>query len=939
MTAAVCLIFFLSGAAALLFETLWFRLAGLVFGNSIWAASLILASFMGGLALGNTFAARYGPWLRRPLRSYALLELLVGVTGLGLVLLLPLLTFAVLPVLGPFTSRVAVLNGIRLSLSFVLLLVPSTAMGATLPLLVKALSAAEPNFGRTLGRLYGWNTLGAAVGAVAGEFALIRVLGLRLTGVAAAVLDAAAAVVALSLSRSARTPAAEPTVTAATSLTARAARLLAAAFLSGAILLALEVVWLRFLLLFLAGTSAAFAAMLSIVLLGIGAGGLAASRWSARDAAAHRWVPAVAFLAGVAAISTYVSFDRFLVLLGADYSQTPRATFVESCWLMLAVCFASGILFTLMGRALRDDVADVTRATGLLTLANTTGAMLGGPLAGFVLLPGLGMERSFFVLALAYGAVAMLAWGTEAVPEGRPRLERHLLWAAAAAFALFVALFPFGLMYRRYVGRVVQRFAADGSRPIALREGQTETVLLLRRDSLGEPLSYRLVTNGFSMSGTGMVSDRYMKLFVYWPVAMHPRLQRALLISYGAGNTARALSDTASLRSIDVVDISREILAMAPVMFPPPQRTPLQDPRVRVHVEDGRFFLASSPDRFDLITAEPPPPGHAGIVSLYSREYFRLVHDRLDEGGIATHWLPVFLLQPEASRSIIKAFCSVFEDCSLWAGAGFNWMLAGSRGGLSPVTEEAFVRQWQDRALAPKLQEEALEWPEVLGTTFIGDAPYLQELTAGSGPVVDDRPYRINPYEPDLRTDLPYYRSLLDTAATRIRFEASDAVRRLWPAGLRARTLETFEYERALNGYLDYPEGGRLPRLEALLTALVRTSSRTLPLWLMDTQEAEVRIAARAARAGAADPGTESLLAVDAMARRDYRGCVDRLERLRSRYPPYPRFAMLRAIALHLAGDTAGGAAAAASACRPGPSPVLDGETCAWLQRTFPAAP
>ena len=165
--------------------------------------------------------------------------------------------------------------------------------------------------------------------------------------------------------------------------------------------------------------------MLSIVLLGIGAGGLAASRWSARDAAAHRWVPAVAFLAGVAAISTYVSFDRFLVLLGADYSQTPRATFVESCWLMLAVCFASGILFTLMGRALRDDVADVTRATGLLTLANTTGAMLGGPLAGFVLLPGLGMERSFFVLALAYGAVAVLAWGTEAVPEGRPRIERR----------------------------------------------------------------------------------------------------------------------------------------------------------------------------------------------------------------------------------------------------------------------------------------------------------------------------------------------------------------------------------------------------------------------------------------------------------------------------------------------------------------------------------
>jgi hypothetical protein len=142
-----------------------------------------------------------------------------------------------------------------------------------------------------------------------------------------------------------------------------------------------------------------------------------------------------------------------------------------------------------------------------------------------------------------------------------------------------------------------------------------------------------------------------------------------------------------------------------------------------------------------------------------------------------------------------------------------------------------------------------------------------------------------------------------------------------------------------LNGYLNYPEGSRIPRLEALLTALARTSSRTLPLWLMDTQEGEVRIAARAARAGAADPRTEYLLAVDAVARRDYRACAERLERLRSRYPPYPRFVTLRAIALHLAGDRAGGSAEIASACASGPSPVLDGETCAWLQRTFPAAP
>jgi predicted membrane-bound spermidine synthase len=939
MTALVCLVFFLSGAAALLFETLWFRLAGLVFGNSVWAASLVLASFMAGLALGNTLAARHGPRLRRPLRFYALLELVIGASGLGLVLLLPSLTAVILPFLRPFLGNPPVLNGLRLALSFGLLMIPSTAMGATLPVLVRTLSASEPNFGRTLGRLYGWNTLGAAAGAVAGEAALIAWLGLRGTAAVAASLDIAAALVASTLSvRTDAPPEAAPSAAPA-AMGSRGARLLAAAFVAGAILLALEVVWLRFLLLFLSGTSAAFASMLAVVLLGIGAGGLLASLWSGRDASAQRWLPGLALLAGLSTILAYITFDRALQLAGVDYTGAPRATFVEAAWLMLDVCVLSGLLFTLTGRALRDVVPDATRATGLLTLANTTGAMLGAPLAGFALLPGLGMERSFLALAAAYGAVAALLWSAGPAGRARSSAERVLLWSGAVGLAVFVALFPFGLMNRRYIGRVVTRFAEDGSRPIALEEGLTETVLVMRRDILGRPVAYRLVTNGFSMSTTGMVADRYMKLFVYWPVALRPGIERALLISYGAGTTALALAETAGLRSIDIVDISREILGMAPVLFPPPGRTPLQDPRVTVHVEDGRFFLSSTERRFDLITAEPPPPKHAGIVNLYSREYFALVHDRLTPGGVATHWLPVFLLEPGDALSVVKAFCSVFEDCSLWSGAGFNWMLAGSRGGLAPVTEEEFGRQWRDPRLADRLREEALESPAVLGTAFIGDAPFLRGLTRNATAVTDDRPYRISAAQPDPATAFPYYRSVADTSATRRRFEESAAVRRLWPEALRAETLRTFAYQRALDGYLLHPEGSLVPRLEALLLALTGTTSRTLPLWLADVQEEEVRIATRAVGPGPEDPRLEYLRAVDALARRDYAGCASRLAGLRAGNPGSPRIALLRVMALHLAGAADEARTEAASACQAGPSPLLDAEACAWLDRTFPAAP
>jgi hypothetical protein len=436
-----------------------------------------------------------------------------------------------------------------------------------------------------------------------------------------------------------------------------------------------------------------------------------------------------------------------------------------------------------------------------------------------------------------------------------------------------------------------------------------------------------------------MVSDRYMKLFVYWPVAVRPGIEKALLISYGAGTTARALADTEALKSIDVVDISREILGTAPLLFPPPQKTPLQDPRVRVHVEDGRFFLAVTRDRFDLITAEPPPPKNAGIVNLYSREYFRLVHERLSPGGVATYWLPVFLLEPGDSLSIIKAFCSVFEDCSLWSGAGFNWMLAGSRGGLAPVTEEQFGRQWQDKRLGELLREEALESPAVLGTTFIGDAPFLDSLTRGVAPVVDDWPYRIRGSLPDPGVSFPYYRSLTDTTATRRRFEESADIRRLWPAALRAQALGMFDYQRALDGYLLHPEGSLAPRLEALLLALTHTSSRTLPLWLLDIQESEVRIALRPASPGPFEGRLEYIRAVDALARRDYAECAARLGATRARMPGSPRIAVLRVMALHLAGAGAEGRAEAASACQAGPSPVLDPETCAWLARAFPVGP
>jgi len=235
MHTKLSLIYFLSGVSALIFETLWFRLAGLSLGNSVWSVSLVLAAFMAGIALGNAVIARLGGRITRPIRVYAVLELAIGLTGVAVVLGLPYSSAILGPALGNLANTAWLLNLLRLTAAFVVLAIPAIAMGATLPILAQALSRCDRNFGATLGRLYGWNTLGAMLGAIVSEVALIRWLGVSGSGLTAMLLNFVAAVIALRISQSTEQPEALVTVKRAppTALSLRCYRYLAAGFLSG----------------------------------------------------------------------------------------------------------------------------------------------------------------------------------------------------------------------------------------------------------------------------------------------------------------------------------------------------------------------------------------------------------------------------------------------------------------------------------------------------------------------------------------------------------------------------------------------------------------------------------------------------------------------------------------------------------------------------------
>ncbi|HEY5624206.1 MAG TPA: spermidine synthase, partial [Gammaproteobacteria bacterium] len=800
MHSKLSLIFFLSGASALIFETLWFRLAGLSLGNSVWSVGLVLAAFMAGIALGNAAVARFGGRLARPVLVYAGLELVIGITGAAVVLALPHSSAVLGPALGNLADTPWLLNLVRLATGFVVLSIPAVAMGATLPVLTEALSRFDGNFGATLGRLYGWNTLGAMLGAIVSEVVLIRWFGIAASGLIALLLNFAAAVVALRISKA--TEPSEPSATAQptplTGLSLSTCRILAAAFLSGGILLALEVVWFRFLLLSHYGTSLVFAVMLAVVLAGIAAGGLVAARLYRANERCHAWLKQVAALSGVLVVLTYWGFDLFTNNQIASGTTTLEHV-AFSLFLMFPVSLLSGIAFTMCGRAVKDELGASVKTTGVVTCANTVGAMLGSLLGAFVLLPVLGMEKSFFVLALGYGLVALVVPAQREAPSRLVSLSAH---GSPALVLIALALFPFGLMQGSFL-RVQQAWYPDHTL-VETREGLTETASYYRYEKFGEPLYYRLITNGFSMSATNQYARRYMKLFVYLPMAFKPDTRDALLISYGVGMTAKALTNTEQLRHIDVVDISRDILEMNSIVYSDAEN-PLNDERVEVHVEDGRFFLNSAGRRYDLITSEPPPPTLAGVVNLYTQEYFELVRGSLNEGGYASYWLPVHQLEPLDTLAIIRAYCNAFPDCSLWSGTDEDWILMGSKDAAPNASLAQFTAQWNTPKVATELANLGVEQPAQLGALFMADAAQLAEITGLVPPVTDNYPSRISPRRTGQDVRIPLYEALMDEGERLARFSNSRYIDEFWPDQLKGPSQAAFSYEKIIGRYFAGP--------------------------------------------------------------------------------------------------------------------------------------
>jgi predicted membrane-bound spermidine synthase len=806
------LAFFASGAAALLFEVLWFRALGRILGNTVWAGALVLTAFMLGIALGGLLAARWAERIRRPALAFAAAEVTVALSGGLLVWGLP----AAEPVIGswlaPLVSHPTAASASRLLLALAAMLVPTTAMGTTLALGVRALGPRDT--AKSLGTLYAANTFGACVAPLLAEYHLIAALGLSGTAAVASALDLVAAALA-SMGAAAARPA-DPAPSPGHQSSPR--RLLAVAAVSGGIALALEVVWFRLLLLYEPGTDRTFALMLTILLAGIAAGGALAPLLARIRFA---WMPALCSFA--------VVLGYALTRPDSGWDLIPNAIM-----LMLPTAVLSGALFTLLGAELRASLANPQAPIAQLVCANTLGGACGSALAGFVLLPHLGMETSLLALAAGYAALPLLL-------VRRPISWKPMLPAGLAALGLLV--FPLGRIDAHLAQAASGYAVIDGGSVVEITQGPTTTLQLLRRERFGEPVSWRLVTDNFSMTGINRGALRYMQLFAWLPLALHPAPRRALIVSYGAGNTARALIEEPELQSLTVVDVSPEMLGASRTIHG--ARSPLLDPRVRVVLEDGRHFLRTRREQFDIITGEPPPPAIAGVVNLYTREYFAAVADRLAPGGLATYWVPVNQLDPAGARAVIAAFCNAFADCSLWSGYRFEWVLLGGHAFASRPALERFARLWRDPSRAARIAASGFEHPGQLGATFLADATQLARWVGDTLPLDDDHPKRIgtdsNP------RSLDDYMTLLEPPDIRRRFESSSWIAAHWPEELARATLPYFDSQPILNGQFDEAAQDLF-----LVDSVLNKSDLHVPvLWLLDSDVPEQQALARRLREAA----------------------------------------------------------------------------------------
>jgi spermidine synthase len=739
-------LFFLSGICALIYQVMWLRMLSLLFGVTVYAASTVLASFMGGLAIGSFAAGRFAGRLRRPLTAFGLLEIGIGASALATPALLDAVRTLWIPLQPSLPSSIVSLTAARFAASCAILIVPTSLMGATLPVVMRSALFGEVSAANRIGWLYAINTAGAIVGALVAGFYLLAEVGMAQSFRAAALLNFAVGATALLAARMlAPDPRRDPTsppVSAAPapmgedSLLGPAQRrvVLWTFVLSGMMSLALEIVWFRMLVTMLRPTAYAFTIMLAAVLAGIALGSAAATPLLRRALA---WLPVLTVTQLAIALAAVLSLNALwrtqaalswvgplLARLGADPYLGPLIA--ASLLAMLPTTLLLGFAFPVGVSLFAGAGHDSTRRIGLFYSCNVCGAIAGSLLGGFVLLPALGSGGSL----IATSAAALLSSVLLAASQWRVRPNFAgfigIVGPVAFTMAALNAVDPYAL-------------TTDANDRVLWREEGVQTSVAVH-ESIG-----RRPTRVMYLDGMHQASDAASMIFVHhrigaMPMQLHPRAADALVVGLGGGATAGAVSQYPGV-TVDVVELSAAVVGGAS-FFDHINFGLLQRPNVHLRVDDGRNYLLTTRKKYDVITADIILPHHAGAGSLYSREYFALVRDALKDDGLVLQWNGG---EGATYNLILRTFVSVFPHTTLWAD---GTLMLGSK---QPFT---FSRAAYEQRRANPDFRRLFDWTyDEIVNMYAGGPPDVARWVGPGQVLSDDKP--VIEYFLSLPTDEP----------------------------------------------------------------------------------------------------------------------------------------------------------------------------------------
>jgi len=678
--------FFLSGASGLVFEEVWTRELTLIFGSTTLALSTVLSVFMGGLALGSRIGGRFADRIQDRLRAYAVVE-----AGVGLYALLVPAILAAYPSLNALLYRGLGDHAVALSLgrfvaAALLLLLPTTLMGATLPILSRHF--VEPGertsrIGATVGTLYAINTFGAVVGTFLGGFVLLPGAGVRLTNYAAAATNLTLAALVLAVRRRLQRPvedslpAPEAAPAPADEFEASAAqrRLALWAFaVSGAVAMVYQVLWTRSLAIVIGSSVYSFTLILLAFLIGLGGGAALVARLSSRSRDPVAWLGAVHLGTAAMIALSYVVMDKlpaaFLALLRGSTLSVDGIIFCQFLLAALAVLPATllmGGVLPLTIRIYASGAERVGRDVGTAYSVNTLGAILGSFAAGFVVLPILGLQRG-----LALGGILTVLVGAAFLWQSRARLRRPLALAfPALAVIVMLALPRWSLehfsagLFRVSIAKDIiesQKWALpkleyyhDGIATTVSVERWGKTVALKNNGKVD-------ASNGDDMATQIMVG---LMPFVFHPTALD-KPPRALVIGYGSGVTIGAVTQF-PIGHADVVELEPAVVDAGTRFFGEYNHHPERDPRVRLVVGDGRNFLTQKSERYDVIISEPSNPWITGVSNLFTVDYWKLARARLADDGVFCQWAQLYEMSSKNIKTILRSFSEVFPYTYVFA--------------------------------------------------------------------------------------------------------------------------------------------------------------------------------------------------------------------------------------------------------------------------------